>query len=185
MLDLGCGDGTLDVLLMQLRPDLKIEGVDVFYRPNPLIKVTQYDGSTLPFPDKSFDYVTIVDVLHHTDDPAGVLGEAARVSRKGVVDQGPSAATASSPTRRCGSWTGSATSATACALPYNFLSTPQWQRAFEQAGLGQKLWNEKLGLYPTAALVALRAGAPFRRPDDAQQAATRLIFWAGALGRFG
>ena len=53
-------------------------------------------------------------------------------------------------------------------LPYNFLSTPQWHAAFEQAGLGKQHWNEKLGLDAAAALVALRARAPFRRADDAR-----------------
>ena len=54
VLDLGCGDGSMDVLLMQLRPDLKIEGADVFFRPKPHIRCHQYDGTTLPFADEQF-----------------------------------------------------------------------------------------------------------------------------------
>ena len=85
VLDVGCGDGQLAMALMRLRPDLKVEGVDVVARPKTLLPVVQYDGHSLPFEDKSFDYVTIVDVLHHTDDPTVVLSEAARVARNGVV----------------------------------------------------------------------------------------------------
>src|SRR5690348_9335626 len=85
VLDLGCGDGQLALALMRLRPDLKVEGVDVVPRPKTLIPVAQYDGIKLPFADKSFDYVTIVDVLHHTPDPTVVLSEAQRVARKGVA----------------------------------------------------------------------------------------------------
>src|SRR3569623_963828 len=85
VLDIGCGDGQLALARMKLRPDLKIEGVDVLARPKTLIPVSQYNGTKLPFADKSFDYVTIVDVLHHTDAPTVVLAEASRVARHGVV----------------------------------------------------------------------------------------------------
>src|SRR5215213_8603621 len=81
VLDIGSGDGQLASVLMQLRPDLKIQGVDVVPRRKTLIPISQYDGVTLPFDDRSFDYVTIVDVLHHTPDPAVVLAEASRVAR--------------------------------------------------------------------------------------------------------
>jgi SAM-dependent methyltransferase len=36
-------------------------------------------GETLPFEDGSFDVVTMVDVIHHLDDPRGVLAEVHRV----------------------------------------------------------------------------------------------------------
>jgi 2-polyprenyl-3-methyl-5-hydroxy-6-metoxy-1,4-benzoquinol methylase len=60
VLDIGAGDGQIAMALMRLRPDLKIEGVDIVPRPRTLIPVSQYDGVTLPFADKSVDYVTIV-----------------------------------------------------------------------------------------------------------------------------
>ena len=145
VLDVGCGDGTLDVLLMKLRPDLTCEGAEVFYRPNQFIKVTKYDGFNLPFPDRSFDYVTIVDVLHHSDDPARVICEAARVCREGVVIKDHLCdGFLAHPTLSFMDWIGNV--AYGVRLPYNFLSTPEWHAAFEQAGLGKKQWNEKLGL---------------------------------------
>ncbi len=41
------------------------------------------DISRLPFRDDSFDVVSCFEVLEHLDDPAGALGEMARVLRPG------------------------------------------------------------------------------------------------------
>lgn len=147
VLDLGAGDGQVAVALMKLRPDLKVEGVDVMIRPQTHIPVTRYDGVTLPFADASFDYVTIVDVLHHTDDPAAVLAEAARVARHGVVIkdhllEGPLAG----PTLRFMDWVGNR--GHDVVLPYNYLSRDAWQAAFYRARLMTVSNVERLGIYP-------------------------------------
>lgn len=146
VLDLGCGDGQVAVGLMALRPDLAVEGVDVLLRPVTHIPVTLYDGASLPFADESFDYVTIVDVLHHTDDPAAVLAEASRVARRGVVvkdhlRQGVLAG----PTLRLMDWVGNR--GHDVRLPYNYLDAGQWTTAFERAGLAKASWADALGLY--------------------------------------
>lgn len=70
VLDVGCGDGTLAQAVMRLKPETQFQGIDVFLRPSVAIPAQVYDGRTIPFPDASFDWVTICDVLHHTDDPA-------------------------------------------------------------------------------------------------------------------
>ncbi len=147
VLDLGCGDGSVAAALMRLRPDLKVEGVDVLIRPETHIPVTQYDGTTLPFADGSFDYVTIVDVLHHTDDPASVLTEAARVARQGIVikDHLLEGALAG-PTLRLMDWVGNR--GHNVVLPYNYLSTEQWQQAYAKAQLTTVSNTEQLRLYP-------------------------------------
>lgn len=44
-----------------------------------------YDGVTLPFADGSFDAVTLLDVLEHVPDRAGLVAEIARVLRPGGV----------------------------------------------------------------------------------------------------
>ena len=85
VLDVGCGDGTLAQAVMHLKPETQFQGIDVFLRPTVAIPAQVYDGQTIPFADNSFDWVTICDVLHHTDDPAAVLAECARVARRGVV----------------------------------------------------------------------------------------------------
>ncbi len=147
VLDLGCGDGLMGHLLMQLRPDLEVVGTDVFPRPRLLIPFTQYDGQTLPFDDRSFDYVTVVDVLHHTEDPARVLGEAARVTRHGVVIKDHLLeGFLAGPTLRLMDWVGNR--GHGVALPYNYLSNAEWEETFEKARLRKKKWTEQLGLYP-------------------------------------
>jgi len=147
VLDVGSGDGVLAVALMKLRPDLHIEGVDVLLRPRRLIPITQYDGVTLPFEDASFDYVTIVDVLHHTADPAAVLAEAARVTRHGIVLKDHLLeGFIAGPTLRLMDWVGNR--GHNVALPYNYLSRDDWQGAFYRAKLTTVSHRERLGIYP-------------------------------------
>ena len=147
VLDLGCGDGQVALGLMRLRPDIAVEGVDVLVRPVTHIPVTAYDGVTLPFADKSFDYVTIVDVLHHTDDPASVLAEAARVARQGVVVKDHlREGRLAGPVLRLMDWVGNR--GHDVRLPYNYLDSAQWAAAEDRAGLSVAERHDRLGLYP-------------------------------------
>lgn len=147
VLDLGCGDGSVAAALMALRSDLRVEGVDVLIRPETKIPVAQYDGKTLPFGERSFDYVTIVDVLHHTSDPAAVLAEAARVARKGIVVKDHLLeGMLAGPTLRLMDWVGNR--GHGVELPYNYLTRKDWERVFHKAELVPSFSREKLGLYP-------------------------------------
>ena len=146
VLDIGCGDGQLALALMKLRPDLRIEGVDVVARPKTLIPVAHYDGVKLPFEDKSFDFVTIVDVLHHTADPTVVLSEAARVARHGVVIKDHlREGWLAQETLSFMDWCGNI--GDGVPLPYNFLSREEWQGAFFKSKLDTVSTTEKLGIY--------------------------------------
>lgn len=146
VLDLGCGDGQVALGVMAHRDELKVEGVDVFVRENNHIPVTVYDGATLPFADNSFDHVTIVDVLHHTDSPVAVLKEAARVAKASVVvkDHLRDGVLAGA-TLRLMDWVGNA--GHGVRLPYNYLSSAEWGKVFAEAGLVEDFRNEKIGLY--------------------------------------
>jgi SAM-dependent methyltransferase len=147
VLDIGTGDGLLAATLMRLRPDLEVEGVDVLARPDAHIAVTIYDGRTVPFPDRSFDYVLISDVLHHTDDPAVILAEAARVARVGIVLKDHlREGFLAGPTLRFMDWIGNR--GHNVVLPYNYLSRDEWQVAYYKAQLTTVSSRERLGLYP-------------------------------------
>jgi SAM-dependent methyltransferase len=73
----------------------KLFGVDVdekcyrrglrFFEGHPLVESVQlYDGTHLPFPDKSVDVITCVEVIEHVEDYRAFLLELVRVARRTV-----------------------------------------------------------------------------------------------------
>ncbi len=147
VLDLGCGDGQIGAGVLALRPGLSIRGADVLVRPKTHIPVDAFDGTTLPYGDRAFDAVMIVDVLHHTDDPVRVLREAGRVCRGVVVLKD----------HLCDPWLGRArltvmdvvgNARHGVHLANAYWERARWRAAFRELGLEEQFWNEKLGLYP-------------------------------------
>jgi SAM-dependent methyltransferase len=150
ILDVGAGDGSISARIMQRRPDIDIQGIDVLVRSNTLIPITPFDGDHLPFANESFDCVMFVDVLHHTTDPAGLVSEAGRVAKSHVVIkdhllQG----TLAGPTLRFMDWVGNR--GHDVALPYNYLQRGTWHEIFDSASLDIEIWSERLGLYSAPA----------------------------------
>ncbi len=146
-LDVGCGDGSIAKTVMSYRPGLRFEGIDVMLRPHSAIPSKVYDGERIPYDDKSVDWVTIVDVLHHTDDPAVVLAECARVARRGVVIKDHlREGFAAFATLRLMDWVGNR--GHDVRLPYNYLSKAEWEDIFRRIGVAPVSWKEGLGLYP-------------------------------------
>jgi len=147
VLDLGCGDGRLGSRVLEMRPDLTWLGGDTMSRLAAQIPAFQYDGHRLPLPDDSVDSVVIVDVLHHTEDPAPVLEEAARVARHWIIvkDHLREGFLAEG-TLRFMDWVGNARHGV--ALPYNYLDRSEWGRVFEKSRVVPEDWSGTLGLYP-------------------------------------
>jgi SAM-dependent methyltransferase len=146
VLDIGCGDGSIAHAILQRRPDLSITGVDVLVRGETRIPVIGYDGSTLPFADRSFDAVCLVDVVHHTDDPQRVLDEAARVSRDRVLIKDHVAdGFLARPTLRLMDWVGNARHGV--RLPYNYLTRAEWHDHIGRLGATVRTWDNDLSLY--------------------------------------
>jgi SAM-dependent methyltransferase len=150
VLDVGCGDGLLASVLKRLRPDIEIEGIDTLVRSETHVPVTGFDGTTIPYPDGTFDVSLFVDVLHHTDKPQRLMEEALRVSKgqlliKDHLRNGLIAA----PTLRFMDWVGN--KRYGVALPYNYLSIAQWDSAFDKLAVRKIQWRESLGLYPFPA----------------------------------
>lgn len=146
VVDVGCGSGDLAALILQRRPDVTIEGIDVLVRPGTAIAVTEYDGEHIPFADSSFDAAIVVDVLHHTDDPALVLAEISRVAPMVIVKDhlrdGPFAGL----TLRFMDWVGNA--AHGVRLPYNYLSRREWADVWGALHLTTTRFADRLSLYP-------------------------------------
>lgn len=146
VLDVGCGSGDLAALVMSLRPDVTIEGIDVLVRPGTAIPVHAYDGARIPFADNSFDAAIVVDVLHHTDDPEAVLEEISRVAPIVILKDHLRDGLAAGATLRFMDWVGNA--AHGVRLPYNYLSRREWKRIWNGLGLGTSDFATRLSLYP-------------------------------------
>ncbi|HEY1769649.1 MAG TPA: class I SAM-dependent methyltransferase [Chthoniobacterales bacterium] len=129
VLDVGCGDGQISARIMAQSNNVSISGIDILLRPQCHIPVREFDGVRIPYDDSVFDAVMLVDVLHHTNDPAQLLREALRVAnnyilikdhfRKGFL---------AGETLRLMDWVGNASKNV--VLPYNYLTKSQWNEIY-------------------------------------------------------
>ena len=146
ILDVGSGDGTIAYSWRERRPDLKVEGIDILVRPETKIPVRAFDGRIIPYDDHSFDVVSFIDVLHHTDDAVQLLSEARRVSRNRVIVKDHFAEnTLDHATLALMDWVGNAPHGV--SLPYNYWSRDRWKCAFKAAGLTEAKIETDIPLY--------------------------------------
>lgn len=160
VLDVGCGDGRLTRMVGERRPALVLQGIDPLVRPDALIPVLKGDGSALPVPDKSYDAVLLIDVLHHTLAPATVLREAARVSRRCVIVKDHyRRGFAAKATLRFMDEVGNRRHGV--ALPYNYLDESEWASVLAESGLRSEESDAMRDLYPWPASLVFGRGLHF------------------------
>jgi ubiquinone/menaquinone biosynthesis C-methylase UbiE len=92
LLDLGCGNGFFSKPFSELCPTVGVDYSDRMLQANPLAHKIGMDANRLAFQDMAFDVVFCHALLHHVEDPGGVLSEMRRVSRKYVVVMEPNRA---------------------------------------------------------------------------------------------
>jgi ubiquinone/menaquinone biosynthesis C-methylase UbiE len=160
LLDIGCGDGQIAKLIVARRSGVEATGIDVLLRPKTHIPVAKYDGTTIPFEDASFDVVMFIDVLHHTENPAALLREATRVTRRYVLlkDHFRNGVFAGA-TLRLMDWIGNVHHGV--ALPYNYLSETEWRRIYERVAVRPVETKRKLNLYPQPVNLVFGRGLHF------------------------
>ena len=83
VLDVGCGSGELVVHLRELT-GCGVLGLDLHATRTVDIELLLFDGSHIPLPDASVDYVLLSFVLHHSSDPFALCREVLRVARHGI-----------------------------------------------------------------------------------------------------
>src|SRR5262249_6117332 len=136
--------------IQELRPDVRIRGIDVLVRENTHIPTESFDGRTIADGEGTTDVVLLVDVLHHTDDPTILLREAARVARRCVLIKDHTRyASLAGPTLRFMDSAGNAPHGV--TLPYNYWPKRRWVEAFRDLGLTVQSWQADLGLSPGPA----------------------------------
>jgi len=147
VLDVGAGTGEIAQAVNSFRPELTIYGIDVYIRPKTFIPILKYDGNVLPFDDNSFDAVIAVDVLHHCNDPVSVLKECTRVSKQWVLIKDHVCDNIyDEKILKIMDWVGNRFQGV--ALPYNFLSSSDWNYAFDKVSLKSVCQVHQLNLYP-------------------------------------
>lgn len=160
VLDVGTGDGQVAALIHARQTGGAMRGIDVMLRPQTAIPVSLFDGAQIPLPDASVDVVTFVDVLHHTQDPASLIAEAARVARKSVIIKDHFSENAlDHATLRFMDWVGNAPHGV--VLPYHYASRAQWDGWFAAAGLRVDVMCGDIPLYPLPASLIFGRGLHF------------------------
>ncbi|QPF93895.1 class I SAM-dependent methyltransferase [Bradyrhizobium commune] len=102
VLDIGCGQGLIHPHLPPEKSGIRLTGIDVAgtvieeaRASNPDVHYDVYEGTRLPYQDRSFDIAYAIAVMHHVppDDWKSFLVEAARVVRPGglviIIEHNP------------------------------------------------------------------------------------------------
>lgn len=150
VLDIGCGDGLIAQLIMQKRSDLSFQGIDIHVRNRTRIPVEPFDGRSIPYGNAAFDAVMLIDVLHHAENPLGLLEEALRVSRTIILIKDHTLkGFLAEPILRFMDQIGNLRHGV--ALRYDYWPEQRWLTTFESLGVKVTAWDPHLGLYPWPA----------------------------------
>lgn len=116
-------------------------------RPTSCLPLRLFDGQVIPYGDDSFDVVMLVDTLHHTQNPLGLLREAVRVARRAVIlkDHTCDGVFARS-TLRLMDHVGNARHGVR-GSPGTYWPKLVWWESFRALGLVVKEYKTRLGLY--------------------------------------
>lgn len=147
-LDVGCGSGELAGLIQEKQNNIVIDGVDVLVRPENLsMKIIEFDGKQLPFVDDSYDFVMLVDVLHHTEDKGVLLKECKRVAREFILIKDHFCESRWDRMRLSFmDWVGNRSYNV--SLPYSYLSEGSWETLYQEVGIKPVMINKRLNCYP-------------------------------------
>lgn len=148
ILDVGCGNG--EIAFSVAAAGRRVVGAETRSRAYCRIPYFVFDGFELPCEADAVDWVVFVDVLHHAEDPAGVLRDAVRVARQGLIIKDHYGDTPWS--RKILSlmdWVGNRH--LSVDLQANYLSRLEWQALWRANGLVEDSIDENLGLYPALA----------------------------------
>lgn len=84
VLDVGCGTAHLTECVAQTF-GADVTGVDVQDIRVAQVPFRLFDGTSLPFADRSFDHIILSFTLHHCHDPQALIEECRRVARSTIM----------------------------------------------------------------------------------------------------
>ena len=136
VVDVGCGRLEIGEVLARDRGARWI-GVDtVDYHEAPL-EFHKYDGKRLPFEAGAADVVLLSFVLHHCDEPESLMREVYRVTRDRIVvlEDVVDGTAMSLRMTKAHDYIANRLIDPNIPLPYQFKTTPEWERLFQSLGL--------------------------------------------------
>lgn len=153
ILDLGCGSAIVAKVFQDIF-QAEILGVDIVDRRIFPIPFKLIEGTSLPFPEKSFDIVLISYVLHHNQDPIALLKEAKRVVKdKIIIYEDISEGIISGLICQIHGFTFNKFFQNSKGN-FDFKTENEWEKIFEELGLNI-IFKKKVGNFPQKILFVL------------------------------